>query len=149
MFYEIFSNIGCLVGHIICYDIWFYFSHIILHNAHFYKTIHKEHHMVDYKIIRFEDTYTGHFIEGPFQGMGILLPLLFIKLHWPIFLSSLVLINIRGMLRHDTQSIWIVGNHHILHHKYTQYNYGEYWIDKLCKTNYPNEDEYVFGVFYT
>jgi len=134
---------------ILCYDIWFYLSHIILHHKYFYKFIHKEHHIVDYKIIHFKDTYVGHFFEGPFQGIGVLFPLLFfMKFKFYLFLYALVLINIRGMLRHDNRCIWLIGNHHILHHKYPQYNFGEYWLDKLFGTNYPNVNEYVFGMIY-
>jgi sterol desaturase/sphingolipid hydroxylase (fatty acid hydroxylase superfamily) len=51
-------------------------------------------------------------------------------------------------MRHDERCIWLIGNHHILHHKYPQYNYGEYWLDKLFKTNYPKEDEYIKGLIY-
>lgn len=134
---------------ILSYDVWFYLSHVILHNKKIYRIIHKEHHSVDYNIINFKDTYVGHFAEGPFQGMGILFPLFFIKFNFYLFLYSLVIINIRGMLRHDTRFIWLIGNHHILHHKYPQYNFGEYWLDKLFGTICPNKHEYVFGMAYT
>ena len=42
------------------------------------------------------------------------------------------------MMRHDRRFIFIVGNHHLLHHKYQKYNYGEYWIDMLCGTKFKN-----------
>ena len=90
----------------------------------------------------------GHFIEGPFQGMGVLFPFIFIKFNLYIFLYSLIVINIRGMLRHDNRFIWLIGNHHILHHKYPQYNFGEYWLDKLFGTNCPHRNEYVYGLIY-
>lgn len=133
---------------IFCYDIWFYMSHIFLHNKTFYKLIHKEQHDINYKTINFKDAYTGHFIEGPFQGLGVLFPLFFIKFDLYIFLVSILLINIRGMLRHDNRFIWLIGNHHILHHKYPQYNFGEYWLDKLFGTIYPNTNEYIYGKVY-
>lgn len=130
------------------YDIWFYLSHIILHNVVFYKIIHKDHHNIDYNNINFKDTYVGHFIEGPFQGMGILVPLFFIKFNMWSFIISLILINIRGMLRHDNRFTWLIGNHHVLHHKYPQYNFGEYWLDNLFGTTYPNKEEYIYGIVY-
>jgi len=52
------------------------------------------------------------------------------------------------MLRHDNRFIWLIGNHHILHHKHPKYNFGEYWLDKLFQTDYPNLDEYEFGMIY-
>ena len=58
------------------------------------------------------------------------------------------IINTRGMLRHDHRFIWLIGSHHILHHKYNHYNFGEYWLDSLFKTNYPNKTEYVYGLIY-
>lgn len=134
---------------VVCYDIWFYLSHIILHKKKLYNLIHKTHHKKDYNIINFKDTYVGHLMEGPFQGMGILFPFLFTKCNLNLFLYSLIIINIRGMLRHDKRFIWLIGNHHILHHKYPQFNFGEYWLDKLFGTSFPNRNEYVFGLVYT
>jgi lathosterol oxidase len=140
-----FNNIIFLI---LSYDIWFYISHIILHNIYFYKNIHRIHHSIKYENINYKDTYTGHFIEGPFQGIGFLFPLFFIDLNLYAIFISLLLINTRGMLRHDKRFIWLIGNHHLLHHKYSRYNFGEYWLDKLFRTNYPNIDEYEYGLIY-
>lgn len=52
------------------------------------------------------------------------------------------------MLRHDHRFVWLIGNYHILHHKHNHYNFGEYWLDCLFKTNYPNKKEYVYGLIY-
>ena len=133
---------------IVSYDIWFYISHIILHRNSFYKSIHKHHHTVDYKKMNYMDTYVGHFIEGPFQGIGIIIPFLFIDFNLNVFLYSLIIVNIRGMLRHDVRFIWLIGNHHILHHKYPQYNFGEYWLDTLFDTCCPIVSEYQEGLIY-
>ena len=32
--------------------------------------------------------------------------------------------------------------------KYVKYNYGEYWLDCLFGTCYPNKDEYIYGCIY-
>ncbi len=146
MIYEIFFFV-------VSYDIWFYLSHILLHQSYFYKMIHKLHHEVDYRKIKYTDAYVGHFIEGPFQGLGVLVPFMFMDMnyhHIHILFISLIIINIRGMLRHDNRWIWLIGNHHILHHKYPQYNYGEYWLDYIFGTNgkIPNWNEYQKGLIY-
>jgi len=138
-----------MIHYIISYDIWFYISHFILHKNYFYKTIHKEHHKTDYKKMTYSDTYVAHYLESPFQGLGILFPLLFIKFNLYIFLFSIFIVNLRGMLRHDNNYIWLIGNHHLLHHKYPQYNFGEYMLDKIFGTCYPNENEYQYGIIYT
>ena len=133
---------------IICYDIWFYLSHIVLHKKYMYKMIYRVHHSIDYNTMEYNDTYVGHIIEGPLQGMGVLFPFLVVEFNVYVLVYSLIAINIRGMLRHDTRFVWLIGNHHVLHHKYPQYNYGEYWLDKLFRTNYPNESEYIYGLVY-
>jgi len=93
------------------------------------------------------DAYVGHFMESPLQGLGMLFPLLFISFNMQ-FIYALILVNIRGMLRHDIRFVWLIGNHHILHHTYPQYNFGEYWLDKLGGTCYPNKNEYIAGICY-
>lgn len=133
---------------VVSYDIWFYVSHVFLHNTYFYKKIHKIHHNINYEKLKYSDAYVGHFIEGPLQGLGVFFPLFFIEFDAYTFLISLIIINTRGMLRHDNRFSWLIGNHHILHHKYPQYNFGEYWLDKLFMTNYPNTDECVYGLIY-
>jgi len=137
-----------ILFHIISYDIWFYLSHILLHHNLLYKMIHKEHHKVDYKIMTFTDTYVAHFIETPFQSIGVLFPLLFVKFNIHALLYVIAVINIRSMIRHDNRFTWLIGNHHILHHKYRKYNFGEYWLDKMFKTNYPDDSECIKGLIY-
>jgi hypothetical protein len=110
--------------------------------------IHKEHHKVDYKIMTFTDTYVAHFIETPFQSIGVLFPLLFVKFNIHALLYVIAVINIRSMIRHDNRFTWLIGNHHILHHKYRKYNFGEYWLDKMFKTNYPDDSECIKGLIY-
>lgn len=126
------------------YDIWFYISHILLHE-YFYK-IHAYHHTITNPV--FLDAYVGHVIEGPFQGLGVFLPYLLIDFNVLAFLVAIALINVRGMMRHDSRCNWLIGNHHFLHHKYPWSNFGEYWIDRLCGTLNANEDEYEDGLFY-
>jgi len=133
---------------ILSYDIWFYISHIILHNkfAHF---IHKIHHQKHYTQLYFLDTYKSHYIENIIQPIGILFPFIIVKFSLLEVLIAVVFICIRGIMRHDHRCSWLIGNHHILHHKYANNNYGEYWIDKLCGTQYPNSNEYIYGYLYT
>ena len=134
--------------YIVSYDIWFYVSHIMLHYPFIYKHIHNIHHRINYKTMQYPETYVGHWLESVVQGLGILFPLLFITFYLDVFLYLLLLINIRGMMRHDTRFVWMIGNHHLLHHKYPNYNFGEYWLDKIGGTVYPNKQEYEYGLIY-
>ena len=125
-----FTVLSCIVG----YDIWFYLSHILLHQPFLYKTIHHIHHNVSYPTMTFMDTYVGHWVEGPFQGLGLILP--FVFLPWDLYsgLAALIFVNVRGMMRHDHRCSWLIGKHHLLHHKHPRYNYGEKWLDSLFGT---------------
>ena len=135
--------------HIICYDIWFYFSHIILHQPFFYYNIHKIHHRKPYLQLNYKDTHEAHIIENIVQPIGIFVPY-FITTFSPLQLViAFTIISVRGIMRHDNNFSFLIGNHHLLHHKYINYNYGEYWIDKLCGTLCPYEKEYVYGRIYT
>jgi sterol desaturase/sphingolipid hydroxylase (fatty acid hydroxylase superfamily) len=127
---------------VISYDIWFYISHVILHNNLY--IYHKDHH---YKLVpNYIDTYVAHVIESPFQGIGMFFPfILYTYTVYDIFII-LAFLNIRGMMRHDERCVFLVGNHHLLHHKYPNYNFSEYWVDYLCGTTYPNKDEYKRGL---
>lgn len=134
-----------IVVSIICYDIWFYTSHIMLHNKGLYK-YHREHHL---KIVpTYLDTYVGHKLESPFQGIGMFFPFIIWSYDVYDLIVILLILNIRGMMRHDEKFVFLIGNHHLLHHKYPKYNFGEYWIDYIYGTKYPNDDEYKTGLIY-
>ena len=123
-------NIICSV---ISYDIWFYLSHIMLHHNILYK-YHKDHH---YKIVpNYLDTYVAHILESPFQGVGMFFPFILLTYSYYDLLIILVFLNLRGMMRHDERFVFLIGNHHLLHHRYANCNFGEYWIDSLCGTAY-------------
>jgi sterol desaturase/sphingolipid hydroxylase (fatty acid hydroxylase superfamily) len=113
------------------YDIWFYLSHLLLHTRTLYR-IHSIHHQ---KIEpKWYDTYRGHWFETVLQGLGFFVPLLIFDMHWLSFLIALLFVNIRGIMRHDDRCSWLVGNHHLIHHKNPSCNFGEEWLDKLCST---------------
>lgn len=112
---------------ILLHDIWFYISHVILHEPLWYQLFHKHHHSFHSTL----DGYMGHWFEPLFQGCGFYLACAFVNYH-SMFIS-LLFINLRGMLR-DHHFTWLVGNHHLLHHEYPHTNFGEPWIDTLCGT---------------
>lgn len=130
---------------IFTYDIWFYISHVLLHSKYLY-LYHSIHHSNPEPT--YLDTYVEHPIESPLQGIGMFLPMFIYTYTWYEIGITLFLLNIRGMMRHDERFIFLIGNHHLLHHKYPGYNFGEYWIDSLFGTRYPNEEEYRYGLIY-
>lgn len=117
--------------HILGYDLWFYISHILLHTPLLWK-YHQIHHEIIYP--KFTDTYKGHWLEGPFQSIGFLAPYCFYGFDLWAFIYAFAFVNIRGLLRHDGRTAWLIGNHHLLHHQIANCNFGEYWIDWAFNT---------------
>lgn len=136
------------IFYIFSYDIWFYISHLLLHTKHGYRLIHKHHHAVDYDTMNWKDTYVSHVVEGPLQGIGLVAPLAFVDFDFYTFGAALLFVNVRGMLRHDLRFVWLIGNHHLLHHKYPQHNFGEHWLDKFFRTGIIDETKYKKGLLY-
>ena len=107
---------------------------------------HKLHHTRS--VPDYADTYLADPVETVFQGVGFLFPAIGYT-YSPLDLALvLLLLNIRGMMAHDPRFAFLVGNHHLLHHKYGNCNYGQYWIDYLVKTRHPRDEEYVYGWIY-
>jgi len=130
---------------VLCYDIWFYISHRFLHTRALYP-VHSLHHQ---KVVpTLLDTYEGHWFESPFQGLGALVPFYWYSYSVSAIVAILFILNMRGMMRHDERFVWLIGNHHLLHHRFPQFNYGEYWLDRLCGTLYPNRLEAQSGLLY-
>ena len=134
-----------IIFYVLGYDIWFYISHILLHSRFLWK-YHKVHHEIIYP--KWTDTYTGHILEGPFQSMGFLVPLLFIEFSLIEFVLSYIFVTVRGMMRHDDRTVWLIGNHHLLHHEYVGCNYGEYWLDWLFGTSIKDRNKVRKGILY-
>lgn len=134
--------------HVLFYDFWYYVSHIILHNPSVY-FIHKIHHRKRYNQLSYADTHEGHLVEHLVQPLGIFVPLFMTNFSVTPLVISFIVIELRGFMRHDERFSWLIGNHHLLHHKYPKHNFGEYWLDKLCGTTYPNNSEYIYGILYT
>ena len=142
-----FFMIKCFVF-VLSYDLWFYVSHRLLHTSYGYAFIHKYHHAVNAKTIRYSDTYVAHFAEGPLQSLGVFFPLFFTEADLRLFLFLLLFLNLRGMLRHDARFAWLVGNHHILHHEFPNCNFGDLWMDALLGTRCPDWSRYKIGLIY-
>jgi len=136
------------LAHIVCYDAWFYASHVILHVPSMYGWIHHIHHATPYRDLDFTSTHQGHWLEHAVQPLGIVLPFLVIKPDWIPFALAMSVVGLRGAMRHDHRFTYWIGNHHLLHHKYPRYNFGEYWIDACFGTLCPYVDDYEYGQLY-
>jgi sterol desaturase/sphingolipid hydroxylase (fatty acid hydroxylase superfamily) len=131
--------------HIFCYDVWYYISHIILHKPKIYVLVHKTHHSTPTNKLHYTSAHVAHYAENIVQPLGIFVPCFIAEYSTTSLITSFIIISIRNALRHDDRFSWLIGNHHILHHKFVNYNFGEYWIDCLCGTCYPKKEYYVYG----
>jgi len=118
---------------ILSYDIWFYFCHRLLHTSYIYK-YHQKHHTI--KEPNWFDTYYASMVENCILGIGIFFPIIYFHVFDYECICSIIFINIRGLIRHETRLKHIFGDHHLIHHKYLKYNYGEYWLDTIFGTKY-------------
>jgi sterol desaturase/sphingolipid hydroxylase (fatty acid hydroxylase superfamily) len=125
----------CVLLYIFCYDLWFYISHVLLHTKWFY-AIHKIHHSTPYDLLTYKTTLSSHTIENMLQPLGIVVPICFIHFRVMDLLLACIFIGLRGLMRHDFRFVWLVGNHHLLHHKYQNVNFGDYYLDYLFGTAY-------------
>jgi len=130
---------------IFSYDIWFYVSHLALHHRALYK-YHKEHHA--HLNPTWRDTNVGSTFENVFQLIGLFLPFLVYRAVLVEFLVAAALIGARGLARHDDRCTFLIGNHHLLHHRYPSYNFGEYWLDAVFGTMYPRTSEHRRGLLF-
>jgi sterol desaturase/sphingolipid hydroxylase (fatty acid hydroxylase superfamily) len=110
---------------------------VILHNH--YASIHNIHHKTPYNKLKWYNTTDGHILEHIVQPLGLFIPFLF-YVDIPSCCIVGVIIAVRGYMRHDERFSFIVGNHHLLHHKNPRYNFSEYYIDYLFGTLHENSE---------
>jgi sterol desaturase/sphingolipid hydroxylase (fatty acid hydroxylase superfamily) len=79
--------------------------------------------------------------------LDFLIPL-FYEINIYASIIAWIIIMFRGLARHDNRCSWLIGNHHILHHKYPKYNFGEYWLDLTFGTLCPEVNQYKRGIIY-
>ncbi len=112
-------------------NIFFYYAHRYSHQNKFLYQFHRVHHYYSMPIgMRSAYTHPIDFVFFNMIPLGIT----------PFLLSAdrftIVFMIISGI--HNTivkeHSYIEEDNHHMIHHKYSNCNYGEVWIDKLMET---------------
>lgn len=138
-------------GALAVHDIYFYWTHRLLHYRPVFKYVHAWHHE-SHKVNAWS-AFSFHPLEGVFQiGVVPLVAWLFPIHEWVlvVFTFFLLFISVYGHcgyeLRPNKLNAFRVFNtslHHFQHHKHVHYNFGIYlnlW-DKWFKTDYPKYDE--------
>jgi len=117
--------------YLLYYDIFYYFMHRLLHTKMFY-LIHKIHHKK--QIPDYFDFYNVDIVEIPITSVGLGVALYLHEIYVYQLLCSILIINVRGVMAHETNCVFLLGDHHLDHHKYIYCNYGEYWLDYIFDT---------------
>jgi lathosterol oxidase len=138
-------SLPMLLAHILCYDVWFYVTHRLLHTKQLW-WIHRKHH--EKRVPTYADVFYGHWLETAIQDIGAIFPWPFVSTTLGTVLLANALVGLRGLLRHDARSNRWIGNHHMLHHESFTVNYGEYWIDRLFGTHCKQPERIVPGLVY-
>lgn len=123
-----------------CYDVWTYFLHILLHHPAFY-VFHKMHHQTKYDELNYLDAHEEHWVESAAKPVGLLIPCFFGQASMASLGVSAVFVYVRSLTQHDSRFVWLVGDHHLLHHKHPKYNFGEEWVDWVFRTKYHSYAE--------
>lgn len=130
--------IGALVI-IFGYDIWFYYSHVLLHTRYLYK-YHKKHHEHIHPTAT--TSYYGHISEDIVSFISIMLTFLIFYPNISILSTTIgaIYTGCRGLAQHEPRFVnhpilkYLCDDHHLLHHKHFTGNYGAKWIDWLHGT---------------
>ena len=106
-----------LIQYLVCFEGVFYIWHRISHLPILYKHLHAHHHInyhvdaIDFIDVDYIDSLGFHTCMN--------LPLIIIPLHSLEYIGWYFVMTTSGFLLHTD----LLGNHHIVHHKYFHYNY--------------------------
>ncbi len=118
---------------VLSYDVWFYLIHRMFHHPILY-SYHKKHHINVYPT--WLDTFYADKLENSIMGLGAFFPALYFHNYYLEMMIASFICFMRGVLHHDKRFVFLVGDHHLVHHKTFNYNYGSAWIDALMGTRY-------------
>jgi sterol desaturase/sphingolipid hydroxylase (fatty acid hydroxylase superfamily) len=123
---------------IISYDIWFYITHIIFHYNSLYK-YHKKHH--EDKNTTYLVAFKGGKLEQISSYGSIFIYIIFSNyIDFTSLCYSSAYTTIRSIIQHEPRLLnnkiisIFYSDHHIKHHTFFNYNYGQYWLDYLFGT---------------
>lgn len=125
-----------MIIYVLATDIWFYFTHRMLHNRFLFKYIHYIHHEWEYPIaVRAMYAHPLEHIIGNVASVMIG-PFLFPSSIYVICAWTIVS-TVNSVLTHSGTKIpFIDVDKHDLHHRYMIYNYGTFVSDTIFGTRF-------------
>jgi len=140
--------VGNCIWLLIFTDCLIYFIHRGLHHPLLYGPIHKLHHK--WIITTPFASHAFHWLDGFLQGLPYHIFVFLFPMHKVVYIISFLLVNMWTISIHDGAGLYkgIILNgsdHHIIHHKQFNYNYGQYFTlwDRLCGTHKAPDDAVV------
>jgi len=94
------------------------------------------HHQTKPDELDYSDAHKEHWVESFAKPVGLLIPCVFGQASAASLTTSAVFVYVRSMMHHDYRFVWLTGQHHLLHHRFPKYNFGEEWVDFLFGTRY-------------
>lgn len=134
----------------ILHEVYFYFTHRLLHIPWFYKKAHQVHHNSINPSAWASLSF--HPLESLLESLILPLILLIIPMHPVVLLSYLLFMTVSAIINHlgievfngklaFVRKFLISGTHHHTHHSKFNYNYGLYFtfMDALFSTDFIAE----------
>ncbi len=149
-----------LLLYLVVQDVWFYFSHRLLHRAWFFKHIHHVHHRslqtTSFAALSF------HWLEGLFESTFLPIMIYFVPIHGFALVGFLMAMTFFGTINHaayeyvspavhgSTWGRWILTpTHHLQHHERFNGNFALYftWLDRSFGTQFDDYEARFSGVY--
>ena len=127
-------------------DIWFYHTHIMLHQKQLYPLLHRFHHdfQKPYSLTALYATPYEVIVSGTFSGgLGTVI----CQLPPPYLYIWFFIVSVNSVATHSGYRLsYLIDGLHDYHHLSYHYNYGNSpWFDKLYGT-YKDPDEIVVNI---
>ena len=134
----------------IFHEFYFYLTHIWMHQPKWYRRVHHVHH-VSHKVSPWA-SFSFHPWECLVHAIFFPVMVLLIPIHPLVIISYFTFMTLTAVSNHSgveifksklVRKIFISGEHHYLHHKRYQGNYGLFYtfIDKIFKTEISEQTE--------
>jgi len=141
-YFYLFISFILLLG---IHEIYFYFTHLLMHKPIFYKKIHQVHHYSTH--VTPWASFSFHPYETLIHALFIPIFILIIPIHPIVIFCYLIFMTVTAVSNHlgyelikshMIKSWFISGEHHGIHHEKFKYNFGLYFtiLDKWLNTEY-------------